>query len=72
MSGGVTPDAGQGRTILVFNLARIDLQRDKTQALGKDFILDNGGVVPDVNVLDSYRRHLLVANGDTFSSYMQH
>ena len=37
----------------------IDVERDETQAVGEDFVGDDGGVAPYVHAFYTYRRYLL-------------
>lgn len=46
--------AHDGRTFLELELARIDLDGNETQAVGKHFVLDDGSVVVYPDVLDGH------------------
>ena len=46
-----------------FKVRRIRIQWDQTDTLGKDFVLDHGGVVPDVYMFDGDCRDLVYDKG---------
>ena len=56
---GVTVGGLVLRVRFEFEVGRIHIQWNQTDALGKDFVLDHGSIVPDVNVFDGDCRDLV-------------